>query len=172
MNEVAVNNNNGMPLNLELYPENNIALASRGARLAATLLDYLVFFSCAAFILAVEPLSEGSIKVAMGDAVMEDHLPLIALGALAPITVFILVQAYFMVRHSQSIGKRIMKIHVMRQSTGGRCRFGHYFWVRVCVCNLLDLAVPFFGMVDMLMIYSEGRRCLHDRIADTVVVKE
>jgi uncharacterized RDD family membrane protein YckC len=122
--------------------------------------------------MAVEPLSEGSIKIAMSDVVMEDHLPLIVLGALTPIAIFIMVQAYFMVRHSQSIGKRIMKIHVIRKTTGERCKFNRYFWMRVCMCNLLDMLIPFFGMVDMLMIYSEERRCLHDRIADTLVVKE
>ena len=31
--------------------------------------------------------------------------------------------------------------------------------------------IPMFGIIDVLFIFGESRQCLHDRIADTIVIK-
>ena len=43
-------------------------------------------------------------------------------------------------------------------------------WLRN-VANIALGLIPFYGLVDPLFIFGEQRQCLHDKIADTIVVK-
>ena len=47
-------------------------------------------------------------------------------------------------------------------------------WLRNVVIWLLSM-IPFLGVVvgllDALFIFGESRQCLHDKIADTIVIK-
>ncbi len=51
---------------------------------------------------------------------------------------------------------------------------GRIFWLRNVV-NLIPSVIPYvgniYGLVDALFIFSESRQCVHDKIADTIVVK-
>lgn len=40
------------------------------------------------------------------------------------------------------------------------------------VLNRILSFIPFYALVDILFIFREDRRCLHDRIAGTQVVQE
>jgi hypothetical protein len=31
--------------------------------------------------------------------------------------------------------------------------------------------IPLFGIIDALFIFGDARQCLHDKIADTIVIK-
>lgn len=76
-------------------------------------------------------------------------------------------------RNGQSIGKRAVGIKVVRRD-GSKATLGRIFWLRNVVNNipsLIPLLSMFYWLVDTLMILGEERRCLHDRIADTIVVK-
>jgi hypothetical protein len=48
------------------------------------------------------------------------------------------------------------------------------FWLRIFV-NVLPGAIPYvgnlYGLVDHLFIFGERRQCVHDKIADTIVIK-
>ena len=76
-------------------------------------------------------------------------------------------------RNAQTIGKKVMGIKVQRKD-GSRATLGRIFWMRNVV-NALPSFIPFagslYGLVDALFIFGEARRCVHDYIADTVVVK-
>jgi hypothetical protein len=37
--------------------------------------------------------------------------------------------------------------------------------------NTVLAFVPFYGVVDALLIFGEARQCVHDKIADTIVIK-
>jgi len=74
------------------------------------------------------------------------------------------------VRNSQSIGKKIMHIKVVR-SDGTPVTLGRLFWLRNVVNGLISI-VPLYGLIDALFIFGESRQCLHDKIADTIVVLE
>src|SRR5690606_1805767 len=76
-------------------------------------------------------------------------------------------------RYGQTIGKRMLGIRVVR-SDGSRATLGRIFWLRNFV-NGLPSAIPFVGnfyfFVDSLFIFGPRRQCLHDLIADTIVVR-
>ena len=75
----------------------------------------------------------------------------------------------FVLRNSQSIAKKLLGIKVVR-ADGSPASFSRIFWLRNAA-NIALSIVPFYGIVDALFIFSDSRQCLHDKLADTVVVK-
>jgi uncharacterized RDD family membrane protein YckC len=80
-------------------------------------------------------------------------------------------------RNAQTIGKKLMGIKVAR-TDGSRASLARIFWLRNVVNQLVTmvlLLVPFVGgfypLVDTCMIFGEKRRCCHDYIADTIVIR-
>ena len=77
-------------------------------------------------------------------------------------------------RNGQTIGKKMLGIRVVR-SDGSKASLGRIFWLRNVV-NMVPSMVPFAGMaytlLDLLWIFGERHQCLHDLIADTIVVRD
>jgi len=71
------------------------------------------------------------------------------------------------------VGKRALGIRIVR-SSGERASLGRIFALRYLPVTLLG-AIPYLGpvfsLVDILLIFRDSRQCLHDQIADTIVVK-
>lgn len=143
--------------------------AGRGTRLVAFILDGLI-----ASALIYVPLGIG---VAMNGhpVVVNAHfnpaaivgrgswLPLLGLVAWCWLTLV------FVSRNGQSIAKKIMGIKVVRKD-GSKASLGRIFWLRNVVNGVLGF-VPLYGIVDLLLIFSDARQCVHDKIADTIVIK-
>ena len=59
------------------------------------------------------------------------------------------------------------------EADGSRASVGRIFWLRNVVNTLITL-IPLVGwlynLVDALFIFTDRRQCLHDKIADTIVV--
>ncbi|HSC14820.1 MAG TPA: RDD family protein [Gammaproteobacteria bacterium] len=72
-------------------------------------------------------------------------------------------------RYGQTMAKRMLDIKVVR-SDGSQASLGRIFWLRNVVNQLLS-AIPLYFLVDLLFIFGERRQCIHDLIADTIVVK-
>jgi uncharacterized RDD family membrane protein YckC len=87
--------------------------------------------------------------------------------------VLIVVTIVLVYRNAQTIGKKLIGIKVAR-TDGSRASLARIFWLRYLL-NSLITAVPFFGsfyfLIDSLMIFGEQRRCCHDYIADTIVIR-
>jgi hypothetical protein len=80
-------------------------------------------------------------------------------------------------RHGQTVGKKLVGIKVVR-SDGSRAGINRLTWLRNVVVALPSLlpvvglvAGPIFWIVDSLFIFGHARQCLHDRIADTIVIR-
>ena len=71
--------------------------------------------------------------------------------------------------NGQTIAKRIVGIKVIR-TDGSPVSLGRIFWLRNVVNALLGV-VPLYNMIEVLFIFGEARQCLHDKIADTIVVR-
>jgi uncharacterized RDD family membrane protein YckC len=79
------------------------------------------------------------------------------------------ITALLVVRNGQTIGKRLLDIRVLR-SDGSQASLGRIFWLRNVVNWFLGV-IPFYGLVDLLFIFGVRQQCIHDLIADTIVVK-
>jgi uncharacterized RDD family membrane protein YckC len=87
--------------------------------------------------------------------------------------VVIVINFVLLYRNGQTIGKRMMNIKVVRFD-GSRCALSRFIFARWLPVALMG-AIPLIGyavsLVDPLMIFRGDHRCLHDLIADTIVVK-
>ena len=78
-------------------------------------------------------------------------------------------QIYLLSNQGQTIGKFALKIKIVRVSDGRNGGFVTNVLVRQIVNSLIGI-VPFYGLVDILFIFREDRRCVHDHLAGTRVV--
>lgn len=102
-------------------------------------------------------------------------LLLSVLTTLFGLIVFSVVQIHLL-RDGQTVGKRLAEICIVRYPTLAPVTLGTSLGMRYIVGQALLSGIPYLGslyaLVDVLFVFSENRRCLHDRIADTVVVDE
>jgi uncharacterized RDD family membrane protein YckC len=69
----------------------------------------------------------------------------------------------------QSLAKKHFKIKVVL-SDGSPASLGTLIWKRNVLTWLLSL-LPLYSLIEVLFIFGEKRQCLHDRIANTIVVE-
>jgi uncharacterized RDD family membrane protein YckC len=142
--------------------------ADRGIRLAAYIVDALIASAMiyGPFLVAF---AIGAASGSGGDGPMSTGM----LAGLILGCVGFIVWAWLMIRgvsrSGQSIAKKMLGIRVVR-SDGSQATPGRIFWLRNVVNSLICI-VPFYGLIDILFIFAEDRQCLHDKLADTIVVK-
>jgi uncharacterized RDD family membrane protein YckC len=161
------------------------SLAERGARLLAASIDELIVLG------AFLPMLIGPIRLIRsmiatsltGELVDTSNVvsdavnsmlqgPGIIVTAIA-LLAWCVITVWLVTANGQSIGKRLVRIKVVR-SDGARASFGRIFLLRNLVSDLPCL-LPYLGWIylfaDPLLIYQDSRRCIHDLIADTIVVR-
>lgn len=86
----------------------------------------------------------------------------------------LLVQIIMVSMRGQTIGKRLLGIRIVRNRDGSNPGFVRAWLLRSLVVGLIG-ALPMVGsvftIVNYCFIFRADRRCLHDLIADTKVVK-
>lgn len=156
-------------------------LASRGTRLGAAVADTVIILvgwipamiaagrsiGLAALGTRGSPAYNAAVVSAFGAAGRW-----VILGALIQVALLI-VTVVLVHRNGQTIGKKWLGIKVVR-SDGSRASLGRIFWLRNVV-NGLPSILPVVGkiyvLIDSLFICGEAQRCIHDHIADTIVVQ-
>lgn len=155
-----------------------VQLAGRGVRLGAAILDGIFFMLIVyAPALLVGFLTVGASAIHMRPGMPPGELLGAFAGALLAGLVGLATYAWITIvlvnRNGQTLAKRALDIKVVRKD-GSRASLGRIFWLRNVV-NMLFQLVPLlgslYGLIDVLMIFSESRQCLHDRIADTIVIR-
>jgi uncharacterized RDD family membrane protein YckC len=161
------------------------SLAERGSRLLAATLDELILLAVSLpMIIGAMPAMMALVGGAVGGEADVESLDTMSVlramvgGPGTTITVLALIAwciitAWLVATNGQSIGKRLVGIKVVR-TDGSRASFARIFLLRNVVNGLPNL-LPYVGwlyqLIDPLLIYQESRQCLHDRIADTIVVR-
>lgn len=151
----------------------DMELAGRGTRLGAVIIDSLIIM--VPLLLAIVPvmMAAGAAGAGLGgaDAFGVGAIIAIAIGSLGFLALFI-VNLVMLHRTGQTIGKRLLNVKIVR-TDGSRAGLTRIFFLRMFVPGLIG-GLPFIGyvfsIVDPLFIFQESRRCVHDLIADTIVV--
>jgi len=141
-------------------------LASRWARFFGNLIDSIL---------------EGGI--ALGILFLTDYwdaaltLPLLLEQAMlmgSGIAVFLVLQGYLLMVSGQTIGKRIMRTRIVSYYDGQLLGPGKLLGLRYILWYVF-YSLPFvggvIGLIDALFIFGEEKRCLHDVMAGSKVVK-
>lgn len=134
--------------------------AERGERFTANLVDTFVVWL---------PLVAGAVLKAILFGEGDAGAFLVALGFLGSLGLLGL-QGVRVQQTGQSIGKRMVGIRVLR-SDGSPVSLGRVLFLRNIVPAFIGSFCGLFSLVDALLILAEDRRCVHDHIADTIVVK-
>jgi len=155
--------------------------ADRGTRLGAFLIDYL----CGLFVVAPGMIILGPTFLSVFAQAARGHQPdfshIQAGGLLIGCLVLLLgmlglliVQVVMLSTRGQTIGKRLLGIRVVLHPDAGQAGFVHGWLLRNFVPGVIKV-LPWVGfaffLVDACFIFRNDRRCIHDFIASTQVVK-
>jgi len=162
--------------------------ASLPQRLMAKLIDWLLLFVpfMGMLMLLMDPAFEAQVMKLQNDpqalmealqkrvtaVVAEGNPLLVGLGWFTDI--LILTQVILLTLRGQSIGKWLLGLRIVRTQSGARAGFLRAVMLR----SFLFFTASLFGpiglsilLVDALMIFRKDRRCLHDWVADTEVIR-
>jgi uncharacterized RDD family membrane protein YckC len=141
--------------------DEEIELASRGVRLGAHLLDTFIIPNVFVYV----PLLIGAVIV---PAKVGEFSPVAAILAAAGFVAWLWLTILYVSRNGQTIAKKMLNIKVVR-SDGSRASVARIFWLRNFVNGLLNVT-GVYVLIDPLFIFSDSKQCVHDKIADTIVV--
>jgi uncharacterized RDD family membrane protein YckC len=133
--------------------------------LGAAILDGLIFGAMVYIPIIFTAAALGAASEERGGAM----LVLGGLLTLAGLVAWAWLTIRFVLGNGQTIGKKLTGIKVVR-SDGSRVSFSRIFWLRNVV-NAIISVIPFYGLVEVLFIFGESRQCLHDKMADTIVIR-
>lgn len=158
-----------------LQDPSSIALAGRGSRLVAHLIDGGII---GVVLVALMYLTGYLARVAAGGATPSEEIAWSVLGGL----VMMMIQGYLLATRGQTIGKMLMQIQIVDAETQRllpfiRVAIYRYLWLLPLIAvaafipgHLDNLVVGAASLLDASLIFGSGRRCLHDYIAGSIVV--
>ena len=141
-------------------------LAGRGRRLVATLLDALIAALAFELLTLVTPLTWAPPSGSGG------LVRALLLNLVVGFILFLVLHGYLLATRGQTIAKMLLKIRIVR-SDGSPASFARIVGLRYLPTTAIawiPLVGALYGLIDSLLIFRESRRCLHDNIADTIVV--
>jgi len=134
-------------------------LAGRGRRLVSYLIDLALFAAISLPRLLFRPAGAGGV----GDVIA--NVLLLAYAGL---------QIWLLAIRGQTPGKIVMKVAIVDPETALPPGYLRAAVIRQGPQSVLSLLYPLIGgiysIIDALLIFSSRRRCLHDRLARTVVI--
>jgi len=146
-------------------------VADPGTRLGAKLLDSLIAVAIVGvssavfipFLPAAQASGENWLRLAI--------ILLVVGGSFIGVLVWNFI---WISRYGQTVGKRICKIKIIR--TDGTpvslIRVLGLRWLPLTLMGFIPYVGSFIGLMDCLLIFRKSNQCLHDQIADTIVVKD
>jgi uncharacterized RDD family membrane protein YckC len=153
---------------LDVSNEGDQVLADRGIRLGAAIVDGLIV--AGPIILLAILLPAMAVKGSRPNSAL---LGVVGIGFMLFIVGVLIVNMILLHRYGQTMAKRLFKIKIVR-GDGSRCSLPRIIFARALPMSLLGaipIAGPLISLLDPLLIFREDYRCLHDHIADTLVIK-
>ena len=150
----------------DVTPAGRQELAGRGLRLGGAIIDGLILLIILIPLMVVGGYFSGMMSGVQPDAATK------AMWGVLGFIIFVLVQGYPLSQSAQTWGKKLLKMKIVHLD-GSQPSFGTLLGKRYLPVQAIGL-VPYlgglFGLVNVLFIFGEERRCIHDLIAGTRVV--
>lgn len=143
-------------------------LADLSTRFVGGLIDTGIYFIAACLGLLA------AFAIAEMQSVRIDELEglLLPIAVMTPVVPVLIAQWVLISTTAQSFGKRAMNMRIVRHSDGAPIGFVRGVLLRSIVSRvLMRLMCRLGSLIDVLVIFTSDRRCLHDYIAGTVVVR-
>ena len=153
---------------LETQSSNDqVELASRWYRLWGALIDGLIAMVIWLPVLYLTDYWERA---------LEGQLTLIetTISGILGFLLFILLHSYLLAKNGQTIGKMVVGTKIVSVTSNEILPLGKVLLLRylpISVVTQLPMVGQFFVLVDSLAIFSKEKRCVHDLIAGTKVIK-
>jgi uncharacterized RDD family membrane protein YckC len=148
--------------------ESTQELASRWQRLWGALLDGFIAMAIVLPVMWISGIWQQLMRG--GQLSVEQRIGLFIFGVI----LFFVLQGYLLAKHGQTIGKRIVGTRIVSAEDGQIFPLSRIFWLRNLPASLVG-QIPTVGqllvVIDVLFIFRKDKRCIHDLIAGTKVVK-
>jgi uncharacterized RDD family membrane protein YckC len=143
-------------------------LAGRWARLGAYIIDSIILILPFVAIFVLTDSWEGA---ANRDYSVSEQLIYFLIG----IAQYLLVNGYLLHRRGQTVGKWVLGIRIVSFNTNKILPLWKVFLVRYvppAIVAMLPLVGVFLAIINDLFIFRKDKRCIHDHLAGTKVIKE
>lgn len=150
-------------------PSVDVEPAERIVRLAAAILDTIIMVVMCYLPFAGVAILTGGLENPDVTDVNTSLLGLALLVCLVGVVAWIWLTIRYVAANGQTIAKKMLSIKVVR-TDGSKASLSRIFWLRNVVNGLLGI-IPLYGLIDVLLIFGADRQCIHDKIADTIVVR-
>jgi uncharacterized RDD family membrane protein YckC len=137
-------------------------LGGRGARLVALLLDGIIGGVLGGLI--------GGLGAVGADPETGPNVTLMSIAGLL-VLAYVIWQLWMLSTQGQTLGKKLMNLRVVKLETGRNGGFVTNVLLRALVGQGILGIIPLYGLVDALFIFRDDRRCIHDLVAGTAVVR-
>lgn len=183
------NNQNNTIQNIRVEVKPSQELASFGSRFFAKFLDLLLWLPAAVIpsfflkpdqvtqLTALQQKMQSSSSSSQMGQYQQELLNLIPVEAWQSIFFYIIimlaVQAFFLAKTGQSLGKRAAKIKIVDANTGEKVNLTRIFLIRSVIFIFLNMIfMPFITIIDYVFAFNPKRQTLHDKLARTKVIKQ
>ncbi|MBT8080571.1 MAG: RDD family protein [Gammaproteobacteria bacterium] len=143
-----------------------VELASRWRRLFGAILDAIILY----FVILPFMFSTGYLERAMENQ-MTTTEPLY--WALAGLVAYFLVNGYTLHTRGQTLGKMMVATQIV-SATGHQLvplwKILLLRWLPISILSSVPFIGPLLGLINVLMIFANDKRCGHDHIAGTIVI--
>ena len=141
-------------------------LASLGQRFVGALVDGMVY--AITFVVAIVPIF---VFGAVDDQDPTASISVALLGVAGLIaSIPAIVNAVLITKRGQTLGKMAAGTRIVLDPSRELPGFAKGVLVRSFLVGVISQVVPFFGLIDVLFIFGQERKCLHDRMAGTIVI--
>ncbi len=151
--------------------EENIELATRGMRLFAVIIDALIIVPIMFLIAKTTGFWEQIMpRLASGlPLTMQELIIMFVVGQ----SLFLILNGSLLAKHGQTIGKKIVGVKIVdtQQKSVGLLKLYFLRYLTFSFISQIPLIGSLINLINILFIFGKEKRCLHDRIAGTVVIK-
>ena len=151
---------------VDVTPKDEIELANRGTRLVAAIIDGIIMMCVT---MPVMWMTGGFENISQG--VEPGLLYTLGMGLFGVVAYFV-INGHLLFSKGQTVGKKAMDIRIVTMSgdmlatSNIARRYGFYM-----VVPMIPVIGQFLNLVNILFIFGSTKRCIHDYVGNTQVVK-